>query len=113
MVNLNDRFNFVYGGGLNYRFGQEVIIVNYGYFSSFGYESLNEVVKRSDFGINLLCGIEYTPIRRLTFYSKIDLLGFIYMVDKEAHEKLRDTYDMENYPNRLDLSLKLGIGFNF
>jgi hypothetical protein len=112
-LRLNDNFNFVYGAGFNYRFGQEVVVVNYGYFPSLGYESLNEVAKRSDFGINFLCGIEYTPVKWITLYSKIDFLSFVYMTDKDAHEKLKTVYGMSNFPSRFDLSLKLGVGFNF
>ena len=112
-LSINRTFNFVFGGGLNYRFGQENIIVNYGYFGGFGYESLAEVAKRSDFGINLLGGIEYSPIKYVTLFSKIDFLGFVYMTDKESREKLKSVYDMKNFPSPFDLSLKLGAGFNF
>jgi len=112
--NLNNNFSLVYGGGLNYRFGQENVVVNYGYFPYLElYEPLIEVAKRSDFGINLLCGIEYSPYKWFTIFAKLDFLSFVYMTDKEAHKKLKNVYGMNNFPSRFDLSLKLGVGFNF
>lgn len=113
IISKNDKFSFVFGGGLNYRFGHESVIVAYGYFPNLGAESLVEVAKRSDFGINLIGGIEYTPLKWITLYSKLDFLGFVYMVDKQAYQKLKNVYGMDNYPNRFDLSLKMGVGFNF
>jgi hypothetical protein len=112
-VKFNDMVRFTYGGGLNYRFGQDVITVDYSDFGDLGYESLNKVVKRSDFGINLIGGIEYNPIKWITLYSKFDFLGFVFMVDKQAYQNLKNVYGMDNYPNRFDLSLKIGVGFNF
>ncbi len=113
IVSKNDKLSFVFGGGLNYRFGQEIVVVNYGYFSNLGYESLNEVAKRSDFGLNVTGGIGFSPIKWMTLYSKIDFLSFVYMNDKQAHEKLKNVYGMNGFPSRFDLSLKLGISFNF
>lgn len=112
-IKLKDKISFVYGGGIDYRYGQEVIIVNYSYFSNLGYESLNEVTKRSDFGINIFGGIKYTPLNWFTLYTKVDFLGFVYMADRQAYQKLKNIYGMNNYPNRFDLSLKLGVSFNF
>lgn len=114
IINKNDKFSFVFGGGLNYRFGQENVVVNYGYFPFLDlYEPLIEVTNRSDFGINILGGIEYCPLNWFTLSSKIDFLGFVYMADKQAYQKLKNVYGMNNYPNRFDLSLKIGVGFNF
>lgn len=113
IISKNDKFSFVFGGGLNYRFGRETVIVNYGYFSNLGAESLVEVVKRSDFGLNIAGGIGFSPIKWMTLYSKIDFLSFVYINDKQAHDKLKNVYGMSDYPSRFDLSLKLGISFNF
>jgi hypothetical protein len=113
IINKNDKLSFVFGGGLNYRFGQEIVVVNYGYFSNLGYESLNEVAKRSDFGLNIAGGIGFSPLKWMTFYSKIDFLSFVYINDKQAREKLKNVYGMSGFPSRFDLSLKLGLSINF
>jgi hypothetical protein len=113
-LSLNDKISFVYGVGLNYRFGQENVVVNYGYFPYLDlYEPLTEVTKRSDYGINVLGGIEYSPLKWFTLYSKLDFLGFVYLSDKQSREKLQNVYGMNGSPSRFDLSLKIGMGFNF
>lgn len=111
---LNSNLDFTYGGGINYRHGSESIVVNYGYFPGANfYESLMEVRTLDDLGLNLRTGINYKPIKWLTLYSEIDLIGFIYMNDKSAIQRLNEVYDYEKYPYRFDLSWRFGIGFNF
>ncbi|MEX1191694.1 MAG: hypothetical protein WED10_12480 [Brumimicrobium sp.] len=120
---LNNQFNFVYGGGVNYRRGLEVIIVsNHPLGGSLSgnseyntplMESSVVTVVRNDIGINAFGGIEYTPLKWLTLSTKIDLLGFIYINDKEKTRKMKEVYDSPQYPTRFDLSFNLGLGFNF
>lgn len=116
---VHKMFKLTYGTGFNYRFGLESVIVNripiinYSSGEVLGYELLLESVKRNDFGINLFTGIEFTPKKWITLYSKIDLLGFILIGDKPAHTRLKTFYNTTQFPTRLDLSFKFGIGFNF
>lgn len=108
------KFNITYGGGVNYRNGSESIVVNYYYFGSLGfYESLLETRILNDIGLNLRTGIEYKPKPWITFSTKFDLLGFIYLNDKKAVQKLQQNYNYKDYPYRFDLSWRFGIGFNF
>lgn len=113
---LNHFLLFTYGSGINYRKGSESVVVNYGYFPSLNsYESLLETRIINDIGVNFRTGIEYSPLKWLTLFTKFDIIGFIYMNDKEAIERLKDSngYNYEKYPHRFDLSWRFGIGFNF
>lgn len=113
---LNQSFSLTYGSGINYRNGSESVVVNYGYFPSLNsYEPLLETRKINDIGINLRTGLEYSPLKWLTLYTKFDLIGFAYLNDKKAIERLKDSnsYNYKEYPHRFDLSWNFGIGFNF
>lgn len=106
---LNSKAQFNFGGGVNYRHGSESILVNKGWF-----DLLTQGTNKRDFGLNAFAGIDYTPISWLTFYSKIDFMGLVYLHDKENIEKLRNYPNMpDHYPSRFDLSLRFGIGVNF
>lgn len=76
-------------------------------------ESKVVTVVRNDIGINAFAGIDYTPVKWLTLSTKINLLGFVYINDKENTRKMKEVYDSPQYPSRLDLSFNLGIGVNF
>lgn len=113
---FNQSFSLTYGSGINYRNGSESVVVNYGYIPSLNsYESLLEVREINDIGINLRTGFEYSPLKWLTLYTKLDLIGFAYLNDKKAIERLQDpnSYNYKEYPHRFDLSWNFGIGFNF
>lgn len=113
-LNINDKFNFTYGGGLNLRFGNEGIIITYADLGSMpNAEILMESRQLLDFGLNARTGIEYSPIKWLTLYSEFDLIGFIYVHDKKQIELIRDFYGFKGYPKKFDLSWRFGIGFNF
>jgi hypothetical protein len=114
---IQEKLNFIYGTGLHYRTGDETIIISRIPIGNFNgqtvYELLVEHIERNDIGINLSTGLEYSPKKWLTFYSKIDLLSFVYINDKAMAKELKEVYDSPQYPSRFDLSLKFGIGFNF
>lgn len=110
---LSNGFQLTYGGGLNFRYGSEGIVVNYAAWGGGAYESLMESRMVSDIGINLRTGIEYSPLKWLTLYTKLDLLGFVYAHDRQKLERLKEMYNVPNYPNRFDLSWRFGLGFNF
>lgn len=107
-LSLSKNLDFIYGGGINYRYGLDRVVVGY-----YGYGV--QIVGRGyrDIGINLRTGIEYSPWRWLTLYTKFDLLGFVYLFDREHIKKMQSTYSIPNYPNRFDLSWRFGLGFNF
>lgn len=111
------KFDFTYGGGLNYRMGNELIVADHlaliNYAGQVYYEPVRKSRKLNDFGINLRVGFDYTPQTWLTLFSKIDLLGFLYMNDKTTINDIQQNYQVNNYPRRFDLSWRFGIGFNF
>lgn len=112
VLDLNKKIAFTYGGGINYRKGSELIAVSYGYFANWGYHSNFEYRAVSDWGLNIRTGIEYSPVRWLTLYTKFDLIGFVYLHDKKQIERIK-SYDYKTYPHRFDLSWRFGMGFNF
>lgn len=114
---LNDRFDFTYGGGVNFRSGREVIIIVNGLMGTIhgepAYESLVVPIGRNDFGLNAFAGLDYSPLRWLTLSTKIDFLSSIVMYKTDGRQKMKDVYDAPQFPSRYDLSFNLGIGFNF
>ena len=111
------RFDFTYGGGLNYRMGNESVVADYleyyNYANQVYYEPVMKRRKLNDVGINLRVGMEYALARYLTIFSKIDLIGFVYVSDKSAIHDMQQQDQMNIYPRRFDLSWRFGIGFNF
>ena len=89
------------------------MIINAGELGG-GYKEVNVInCNRSDIGFNGYVGYEFIIIKNISVFSKIDLLGFAYLNDKPTRTKLREVYDIKGFPSRFDLSLKLGIAFNF
>lgn len=111
------RFCITYGGGLNYRMGNEAIVVDYlaHYYgvNQIYYEPIKKSRKLNDFGMNMRAGIEYTPRKCLTIFSKVDLLGFFYTSDKMITNDIKQNYNVDAYPRRFDLSWRFGLGYNF
>lgn len=116
LLSLKSNLFFTYGSGLNCRYGTDFIVVGFSQWGGVGsevYEPHFEVREVGDIGLNARVGIEYTPLKWLTIYSKMDLTGFVYMRDKNSIQELQDLYGYKNYPHRFDLSWRFGIGFNF
>ncbi len=112
---LTQKINFTYGGGINYRRGNETIVITR-FQTTWGYELIVHGSQKYDYGLNAFTGIEYTPKKWLTLYTKIDFLSLIYIYDKNAIIKLRQYTQHRvplHYPSRFDLSLRFGIGINF
>lgn len=109
---LSATLNFTYGGGINYRHGYDWIVVGYYPNSLFTEPALTGRAYR-DIGLNTRVGIEYSPWKWLTLYTKFDLLGFVYVHGKEQIRAIKEVYKVPNYPNYFDLSWRFGIGFNF
>lgn len=115
-VHLQKKFDFVYGGGVNYLWGYEGL---YHYTAYFGWgEPRFYGYYRRDFGLNLRTGIEYSPLKWLTLFTNFDFIGIIYLGAKDVDgikvkNYYKDKYDLKNIPSRFDLSWRFGIGFNF
>lgn len=107
-TSLNEKFSLNYGIGLNHRWGYETIIINR---NSFELNLIN--IFRNDLGLNIYSGIDYSPNKWITFYSKIDFLSLFYIHDKESKTRLKEIYGLPQFPSRFDLSWRFGVGFNF
>jgi len=115
-IELSEKFDFVYGGGLNYLWGYERIY-HYTLLNGWG-EPRFYGYNRNDFGFNLRTGIEYFPLKWLTLFTNFDFLGIVYLnaedIDGINAEKFyKEKFDLKNIPSRFDLSWRFGIGFNF
>lgn len=111
---INSALSFTYGGGVNLRIGDEAIMVGYGYLYGSDVIEFNlEGRLIADLGFNIRSGIEYTPLKWLTIFTKFDLITFFYHNDYKQIKRVRKFYNIKNYPNILDLSWQFGIGFNF
>lgn len=111
---FSEKFNFTYGGGIDYRIGNESIAIWYHYFPTVDGFEMHYLSRRlNDIGLNLRTGLEFTPIKWLTLYTKFNFLGFIFLKDKESIRVLQNGWGFEKYPYRFDLSWRFGIGINF
>ena len=117
---ITEKLNLIYGGGINFRHGFESIIITRGIIGYIQndpnqpiYELLLESLIKNDPGLNAFSGIEYTPLKWLTFSTRIDLLGTLRFNDRDGKEEMKEVYDSPQYPSRFDLSFNLGVGFNF
>jgi len=113
---LRKRFSINYGVGLNYRHGHEglglaQIPAEQGgpFFNS----CMSVMIWRRDIGMNIFGSIQYDLNETFFVYSKLDFLGILYVHDKEGQRRMRNVYDVPQYPSRFDLSINFGIGFNF
>lgn len=114
LYSLQSKFILTYGIGVNFRYGMEHIVVNYGYFPYLNaYEPMVESRIEKDFGLNLRGGLQYSPLKWLTLYCNLDMIGFLILNDNETIKKLQETYNYTQYPHRIDLSLRFGVGVNF
>lgn len=117
--NISKKFDFIYGGGINYRHGYESIIVARHpiafWQGEWVYEILADGSYKRDFGLNSFVGIDYSPLKWLTLYTKVDFMTLVYINDKKAIKKFREYYNHvpSHFPSRYDLSFRLGLGFNF
>lgn len=71
-----------------------------------------------DLGLNSRAEIAYTPLKWLTLFSQVNFTGMLFRMDspflptpdplKPASKPLQ-----AGFPSRFDLSLRVGLGFNF
>lgn len=67
-LKLSSQWKFTYGGGIDFRFGEEAVLIYYHPFeSSISWRQVR------DFGVNIRTGIEYSPLEWLTLYTQLIL----------------------------------------
>lgn len=118
-ISFLKKFDFIYGGGLNYRHGRETIIITrhpIAYWQGeWVYELIVDGSLKNDFGLNTFVGIDYSPLKWLSLYTRVDFMSLVYINDKEAVKRFEENYNNvpSHFPSRFDLSFRLGIGVNF
>ena len=102
---LTQKSSFILGAGVSYRVGK---VYQYTVQSPLHY---SHGYKESNFGINTFTGLRYKLSKNFSFYSILDLRTTFYYVN---HKELNEYPELHpNYPNRFDLSLKVGLSFHF
>lgn len=109
-----------YGAGVNYIWGQETYFLENTTHQSGNVSPKFITSRRYDTGINLRCGIDYSPYEWLTLFTNIDFLGIITIYtrnttynDIKIPKYLKQNYGLKNAPTSFDLSLRFGVGINF
>jgi len=126
---ISEKFQLIFGGGLNYIWGTErLFLENYG-CGIFGCSTYLPYIRRQNGAINLRAGIEYDVLDWLTIYTNINFLAVVYRENKnnqfsteikdypykgeKTSKYLKENYNLKNIPSRFDLSWRFGIGINF
>jgi hypothetical protein len=104
-VALNEKVQFQYGAGISYRNGN---VYQYTVPSPLTY---THMFNESNFGMSTLIGFRYYLNQKFSLYTLFDFRSVLYFVN---HEELNANPELHpGYPNRFDLSLKLGLSFHF
>jgi hypothetical protein len=104
-VALTEKAQFQYGAGISYRNG---IVYQYTVPSPSSYTHTHY---ESNFGLSTFLGFRYYLNQTFSMYSLLDLRSVLYFVN---HEELNANPQFHpGYPNRFDLSLKVGLSIHF
>lgn len=102
-VALTEKTQFIYGAGVSYRYGFEE--VHYG-SAPFHY---TYQPNQFNLGLTTVAGLQFQLNKRFSIYSILDLRTIILNMDSS----FKNPRLYSNYPNRFDLSLKVGLSFHF
>ncbi|MEY5001051.1 MAG: hypothetical protein RLZZ211_1087 [Bacteroidota bacterium] len=77
-----------------------------------------DAINSLDIGANVRAEIAYTPVKWLTVFSQVNLVGFAYRFQSPFEADLQylllNSRPLQlNFPSRFDLSLRVGVGINF
>ena len=105
--NIFNKTSLNYGAGISYRTGEATLFTIPGTSGGDFMSDYNE----SNFGLNAFVGLSHQLTHRLSLFYKFDFRSVVYFVN---HEELNANPELHpGYPNRFDLSLKLGLSFHF
>lgn len=115
---LSDKWTLKYGGGASLRLGRNLIVL---YYNVWGYtedgipfgDFIVGGAKYRDIGVLLHTEMSYQIIPRLNFNIYIQNRFFPLRTDFGAIKELKETYEIKNVPEILDLSFNLGLSYNF
>lgn len=100
---ISKKTSFIYGTGVSFRYGETSLFTS----SSIYTHEYNE----RNLALNAFVGINHQFTQRWGVFYKFDLRSVLYYIN---HEELNEYPQFHpNYPNRFDLSLKLGLSFHF
>ena len=101
--NISKKMSFIYGTGVSFRYGETSLFT-----SSWQY---THAYNERNLALNAFVGINHQFTQRWGVFYKFDLRSVLYYIN---HEELNEYPQFHpNYPNRFDLSLKLGLSFHF
>lgn len=100
---LTEKTKFIYGAGVSYRKGFEDIHLGPAPWP------FNSSVVQYNIGLTTVAGIQYPLNNSFSIYSLIDLRTTLVNLDNN----FQNPRMYNGYPNRFDLSLKLGLSFHF
>jgi hypothetical protein len=116
---INRSFSYQFGIGPTFRFatyqytppatvqpGPGPIILNY-----------PSTIHPFDIGANTRAEISYSPVKWLTLFSQVNLVGLFFRFEDpffESSPLFKANKPLQlNFPSRFDLSLRVGVGINF
>lgn len=100
---LTEKTKFIYGAGVSYRKGFEDIHLGPAPWQ------FNSSVVQYNIGLTTVAGVQYPLNNSFSIYSLIDLRTTLVNLDNN----FQNPRIYNRYPNRFDLSLKLGLSFHF
>jgi len=100
---ISKKTSFIYGTGVSFRYGETSLFTSSSQYT----HEYNE----RNLALNAFVGINHQFTQRWGVFYKFDLRSVLYYIN---HEELNEYPQFHpNYPNRFDLSLKLGLSFHF
>lgn len=104
---ISAKTNLNFGIGLSYRIGDiNMFTVN-------GTNPSDYIARyvEDNYALNTFVGLSHPLNKRFSIFYKLDLRSIVYYVNREELNEYPQFHP--NYPNRFDLSLKLGLSFHF
>jgi len=104
---ISAKTNLNFGVGLSYRIGDiNMFTVN-------GTNPSDYIARyvEDNYALNTFVGLSHPLNKRFSIFYKLDLRSIVYYVNREELNEYPQFHP--NYPNRFDLSLKLGLSFHF
>jgi hypothetical protein len=106
-LSISAKTNLNFGVGLSYRIGDiNMFTVN-------GTNPSDYIARyvEDNYALNTFVGLNHPLNKRFSIFYKLDLRSIVYYVNREELFTYPELHP--GYPNRFDLSLKLGLSFHF
>lgn len=100
---ISKKTSFIYGTGVSFRYGETSLFTSSSQYT----HEYNE----RNLALNAFVGINHSINKRFSIFYKFDLRSIVYYVNRVELFTYPELHP--GYPNRFDLSLKLGLSFHF